>query len=693
MATVDAALRNHPNHPGLLGMRARTLDRMGWPAEAAQIYGAFADTLPPKSPIHLARANVLMRLERYTEARHALARAEQSLQHDLLSARIALLDGDAALADTLFTTAEVVDAAASRLARARALRAAERLEEARFAFEQVLDHDPSCLEAYVALEELVATDRPSERLSVLLAAAPGELRGTPDFRLRFELPVLQRNTDYDRIDALLREGRMEDASPAAWTKLAQWHVALAQWEDGERAITGGLSAYPGTPALLIAKLRLFANVSPDKVTTLRREITERLGPEWSLRSDAAVPSWLHDSTRRAQVVAWITGPQRMVPPSLIPGAILSFYYSNEPGVLKPLIGYLDKRDVASTFMAHVLGVRLQNVGADAIASDQSTLPDQRDRLARIVRATRPQLEAESDLASGFATLSRLQERAKQSWLWTGEDPSDARHLAQWLRQRIDNAQPTTVVRLGDGEGLFLPPKGSARQNALDRRRNQMLAGMGGIFLSEEEADAFAWRMRKAVASADLLGVPQHVRLAREFGRSNASLNVGGRGIRNVIDTLSELMDDGWTAEHVATANLHADLAMWDQYGVVLDGLESVSLIGPHDVEHVLDRLYGIGVRTQHWVPGHAGQRVMFPANTAPRDEPPYPNMFERIDSALDPRPGEVFLVAGGLWSKLWGETIRDRGGIAIDVGSQMDRWAGRDTRAYGIAPTLTSPNK
>ena len=41
-----------------------------------------------------------------------------------------------------------------------------------------------------------------------------------------------------------------------------------------------------------------------------------------------------------------------------------------------------------------------------------------------------------------------------------------------------------------------------------------------------------------------------------------------------------------------------------------------------------------------------------------------------------PFPGALFLVGAGAFGKIYCHWIRDRGGIAVDIGSLFDSWAG-----------------
>jgi hypothetical protein len=51
--------------------------------------------------------------------------------------------------------------------------------------------------------------------------------------------------------------------------------------------------------------------------------------------------------------------------------------------------------------------------------------------------------------------------------------------------------------------------------------------------------------------------------------------------------------------------------------------------------------------------------------------------------------GEVFLVGAGLFAKHLCITIRDQGGIAIDIGSSLDAMAGKTTRRWNSEDALS----
>jgi hypothetical protein len=66
------------------------------------------------------------------------------------------------------------------------------------------------------------------------------------------------------------------------------------------------------------------------------------------------------------------------------------------------------------------------------------------------------------------------------------------------------------------------------------------------------------------------------------------------------------------------------------------------------------------------------------------DQKHYPALFNLIPKWLDEQPakGNVFLVGAGGLGKVYCNWIKQRGGVAIDMGSILDGWAGLITRSY-----------
>ena len=117
----------------------------------------------------------------------------------------------------------------------------------------------------------------------------------------------------------------------------------------------------------------------------------------------------------------------------------------------------------------------------------------------------------------------------------------------------------------------------------------------------------------------------------------------------------------------------------------------LGLISCRDVGTQLQALFG--VREVRWY-GVRGERDE-PGPVAKRH---FPDGFDELRRTLTvPFPGALFLVGAGAFGKIYCHWIKDRGGIAIDIGGQFDAWAGvgrgrhaaRSLDAYRAHPRIS----
>ena len=257
------------------------------------------------------------------------------------------------------------------------------------------------------------------------------------------------------------------------------------------------------------------------------------------------------------------------------------------------------------------------------------------------------------------------------------EPAVLESLVDRIQKARDAGRGFSLVRLGDGEGLFLcgrrPDIGGAISNGalIDGR----LAAQGNR-LEDPEHEQLRLRLTAAVANADWIGIPDphqclsgpidcltvasglHLMLNLEQRqRALANLVVGG------CHTHNYLLQAGCFSR------------------APFDRVQSV--IGPS----LPANLSGQSELLWLQIPGEAGFRT-----DAFGDEAHYPRVFDRILLAIDQRisPGDLVLVGAGILGKIYCEAIRQRGGIAIDVGSVIDLCSGHGaTRGeYRMNPWL-----
>lgn len=234
-------------------------------------------------------------------------------------------------------------------------------------------------------------------------------------------------------------------------------------------------------------------------------------------------------------------------------------------------------------------------------------------------------------------------------------------LRIWLRGRIDARDPTAVVRFGDGEAKLL--KAHAGDAASMGPAVRTLEGQTGIAMGASAVIEIRSLVLRAWEGADVIGV-----------------FLGNQCMRNRLVALrAERLASTGSSPLVARSMLHHDIV--DELPSLLTG-HPVSVVSCRDLKPVLEADWGLEDVAAYQVPSqHAVRDVDGPYEQQLHHLPIWPNGHAEVRTRLQVRePGEVFLVGAGLFGKDLCIQIRDQGGIAIDMGSALDRIAGKLTR-------------
>jgi tetratricopeptide (TPR) repeat protein len=256
---------------------------------------------------------------------------------------------------------------------------------------------------------------------------------------------------------------------------------------------------------------------------------------------------------------------------------------------------------------------------------------------------------------------------------------DSAGVAYTLREAISARQPFSFIRMGDGEARFLA---YCDQEVNRRLQPRLVESLGDVcfqnwfaipiksvdpeLVLQLNASTLA-----AMREADILGVSTADRLQRD----NAHF-----GYLAVLERILNSIDDRRIGQKFADSLVNIDLHRASRfYRQILSGLDFLGVICPHPgLAARLAQLHAIPESAEIVVPGES--RL---PDGAPRMQlvGHFPELYMDICANLTvPRPGSVFLVAAGLLGKIYCNIIRQRGGIAIDVGSIVDAWVGVNTR-------------
>ncbi len=657
----EACLERFPRHPGRISWltsRAKTLAQLeAWEA-AYHAWEELAEEADDDLQLQIERARSLFAWRGPTEDVERLIAAVLVSSPDNVSAlrlhaRVAASSGD------------------SRTALAR--------------YSRCIELRPTEIENYQRAMDAACQLGDAATARQLLAMAPTEITNTTGFLCRVNLSYLTLRANIDAGLTLivgLDEALLDRPSAAAIGRFLHYAIRYEQLLGFSRRM---LARFPDSPIFIGHYLLALCHVRGREV--FEQEKPRLLAPLGN--QDAAQvlsglpPSWLSVAEAKRVIDDRLAKPSGSV---LKTHALLHIAWRGDPEIL----AYVGDRigsdgDLTARFLARSVLSSIEDRRRIATANLGGCRWLEFQRAAAAIRrdvdawlAAPAAGRMPRPLAEALAMVRRIGQTAKAAWMYSADSYADAVSFVTWLSDRVRAAEPTSVVRLNDGEGVFLPYPRIHRefQNA-DRRTFQQIwwgeeriVGPAGDRLAQEHA--------AAVSRADAIGIPTPRWLIAHLGVS--TVRHTARGLTSVLTFMELLPPETLRQKIVMSSHMHTDVEQWDLYRQILPAGSSVSVVSCHDLEQTLAERFGVAVRRWHRIaPEHKYAR-MFDDADSPADEPFYPVAFERIMARVAPLPGEVFLVAAGFLGKLICDRVRERGGIGIDIGCVADLWMGHATR-------------
>jgi hypothetical protein len=236
-------------------------------------------------------------------------------------------------------------------------------------------------------------------------------------------------------------------------------------------------------------------------------------------------------------------------------------------------------------------------------------------------------------------------------------------VRSWIRER----RPGALVRFGEGEGRLLiadPEDSESLRVASNKLKRQ-----AGLLLRGKEVLEVKELVRKALDEADVVGIRGSDWFSEEH--------------RMWVERIEEIYEQRRAAGRSSAYVSHCLISsrLYEALPSLLDSEQRISVISSREVEPVLRETYGVDARV-YQVPSQYVMRNVDGAYEAKlHGTPIWPDFYQQLRDEIDVRErGEVFLVGAGVFAKELCIEIRDRGGIALDMGSCLDQLAGKVTR-------------
>lgn len=230
---------------------------------------------------------------------------------------------------------------------------------------------------------------------------------------------------------------------------------------------------------------------------------------------------------------------------------------------------------------------------------------------------------------------------------------------------IEDKKPLSLIRIGDGEGLLLGHNTTIEKNDID----DICKIHFGKELKENEIIEIKKGLESSIEKSDLVGIPS---LSRSY-KTNPFSRIQ-RGVLSAIDYAHNKKIN----DKICQASIHIDLDKNGLLDKILNNIDNLSLVTCRaELKKKILQKYNLTNVTLYKIPAE------FKYGGVEVKESHYPEVYEKtIENLHVPYNGHVFFVAAGLLGKLYCKRIKELGGIAIDIGSIADAWAGVESRPY-----------
>ncbi len=230
---------------------------------------------------------------------------------------------------------------------------------------------------------------------------------------------------------------------------------------------------------------------------------------------------------------------------------------------------------------------------------------------------------------------------------------EAEQVLELLRSKIGTG--ISLIRYGDGEARVLNGLNEPDEYAriLRRQLSDHTSFQDAIRIRENLIDAYS--------RCDLVGLP--------YGKEKH-----GGGWAIAMDVFAVYY--GFTDNETCHIDVHSHFLDRGYYAKLLEGVETVNYISCRKLDKEISKTFGVPVVNSYqiapemmWQPDYSGKKH-------------YPDQFIKIEHWMDKMnvKDSVCFVGAGVVGKIYCNWFRDRGGVAMDIGSVFDDWAGFVTR-------------
>lgn len=569
-----------------------------------------------------------------------------------------------------------------------------RLDEAEAAFSKLVERFPDEISAYRGLER-IANERGDRETTLRIQERAWSRFRDPAMLHRHVLLLsrLNRRPEAERVVASLDKDRDQLAYLLAMTQL---QVANHDWAGTDRLLQLHQEPTSSSWQLLRTHVTALRRLGqPDAaLDRLDRGTAGSPAQRSSLRIECLVDARRYREADRALQDVWEHGAIDELGGTLLAPMVTAAQEIGGLPLARSVLSSVERNAPADRLgevlrLSQIfLNLRLDSLEALAEARLAPPSAPSEQLVLRQLEEAGEGLPGIDDLRALCLKLADRRGTAPASLLLdTSFVLSDALEVAVRIIDAVDSRTPLSLLRLGDGEGALLPYRAElAPFRATDISENSTTWWGAG----SADASTVAAELEAAITTADIVGMPELDRATRVFLQTERTAQLAnGRNMRGLLAATDFVIDRCWAALWTS-CHIHQSLSFWGLWDLLLPRLGVVDLITCHgQLGQTLAAAYGVTVGRTHLIPPEHKYAAAFSGTSA---ESHFPTVYERLRVTLaQPQQGRTYLVSAGLLGKIYCDWIKQRGGVAIDIGSAADHWCGYGTRSISDVATYRSP--
>lgn len=224
-----------------------------------------------------------------------------------------------------------------------------------------------------------------------------------------------------------------------------------------------------------------------------------------------------------------------------------------------------------------------------------------------------------------------------------------------IKKALIEKTPISILRYGDGESTIM-------RFLEDHTFHHVLTRQMGYLPSTKDMRHIRENLIQAFNEADIIGIPQHSKVNDP--------NTTWYKVNNALyDNVN--LDE----KQITDADFHTRFLTKDYYKEILTNADEVYIISCRDIGERLKEKYNIGAVHLYLIAPEA-------KFTSYQGKRHYPDQYLSIQTWIKSIQcqGKLCLFGAGIIGKIYGSWFKQQGGIAVDIGSVFDTWAGRITR-------------